>query len=154
MFKNVGEKIKGMAVFLNILGLLAAVIGAIVLWNNQYDFWIGLLVFVLGILTSWFVSFILYGFGELITKVTKIEKGVRKTQMLMIERNANRDDDYYNEKIQQMHDEIINEFENDFEDDIPADYERDVANENECPFCFGKISEDDVECPHCGNRLK
>lgn len=29
-----------------------------------------------------------------------------------------------------------------------------TANDNECPCCFATISQDDVECPNCGYKLK
>lgn len=47
-------------------------------------------------------------------------------------------------KIQKINSQV---FDNDFD-------ETNIADINECPNCFAKISLDDTECPNCGYKLK
>ncbi len=84
MFRNIGGKIKGLAVFFCVLGMLFSLICACNIWVNTKtltsalgnyitDIRIasiiyGALVLVLGCLASWVGTFCLYGFGELISK--------------------------------------------------------------------------------------
>ena len=86
MFDNMGGKIKTLAKVLVFLGILASVIGAIVLWaqagqvssrTGSYYYSAqsgesttlvitGFVVLVVGVLASWVSSFVLYGFGQLV----------------------------------------------------------------------------------------
>ena len=59
MFKNIDNKIKGLAVAICSMGTLAAVICALEFHN--------ITIAVLGFLGSWVSTFVLYGFGELIS---------------------------------------------------------------------------------------
>lgn len=82
MFDNIGDKIKGLAIFVTIVGCVVSLIFAISYWNASH-FWDGFLIFICGPLLSWVGSFVLYGFGELIEKTNRIEESNRKIQMLM-----------------------------------------------------------------------
>ena len=84
MYHNIGRKIKGLAVFLAILGSVGClVVGALMIEGGnqllsfagagQYGYndgvnYIGLAVIILGPIISWLNSFVLYGFGELIAQ--------------------------------------------------------------------------------------
>ena len=87
MFKNIGKKIKGLAVVLCILGILiAVVIGllfiviAVGLLGNQLfptlskgvKIGLGIISIVVGFLGSWIGSFVLYGLGQLIDNTDKL----------------------------------------------------------------------------------
>ena len=65
MFSNVGGKIKGLAQVITWIGIVASVIGGIVLMSNV-GFITGLLTAVVGSLFSWIGSLALYGFGQLV----------------------------------------------------------------------------------------
>lgn len=65
MFSNVGGKIKGLAQVITWIGIVASVIGGIVLMS-KVSFIVGLLTAVVGSLFSWIGSLALYGFGQLV----------------------------------------------------------------------------------------
>lgn len=69
MFDNVGSKIKGLASFFCWGGIIASVVGGIWLIGllDEDLFWVGIIVLILGSVLSWISSFVLYGFGELVT---------------------------------------------------------------------------------------
>lgn len=67
MFDNVGSKIKALASFFCWGGIIASVIGGIILIGLDEDLiFAGIAVIVIGSLLSWISSFVLYGFGELV----------------------------------------------------------------------------------------
>lgn len=77
MFSYIGGKIKTLAVTICIVGMLASLAFAIVLWSHhdEYDYvtrtysntiWQGIGVLIGGCAGSWTGCFCLYGFGELI----------------------------------------------------------------------------------------
>ena len=68
MFDNIGEKIKGLAVVLCILGMIASVILGLTILSAS--FWLALLTIAAGCVGSWIGSFCLYGFGELIEETS------------------------------------------------------------------------------------
>lgn len=70
MFENIGGKIKTLAKVFCALGIVASVISGVLLFT--YDFFIGIITLLLGSVGAWISSFCLYGFGELIEKVTNI----------------------------------------------------------------------------------
>lgn len=73
MFRNIDGKIKVLASACAIIGCLASVIGAIVCWATLNDFgvWLGFVILICGCLVFLLSSFLLYGFGELITQTTR-----------------------------------------------------------------------------------
>ena len=80
MYENIGKKIKILAKIL--FGVLCAigVIGGIVIASiDDYYTLIGVIVMVLLPLTAWISSWFLYGFGEIIDKLTDIEDNTRKS---------------------------------------------------------------------------
>lgn len=81
MFQNIGKKIKTLAVVVCWIGIAGSVIGGIVMVgvgadSSGGDLLIGLgipLIF-LGPLFSWIGSFVLYGYGDMITRIRRIER--------------------------------------------------------------------------------
>lgn len=81
MFQNIGKKIKTLAVVVCWIGIAGSVIGGIVMCavgadSSGGDLLIGLglpLIF-LGPLLSWIGSFVLYGYGDMITRIRRIER--------------------------------------------------------------------------------
>lgn len=78
MFKNIGKKIKVLAevfcLLILLFGVVATISGAIS--KNYEALWIGVLYIILAPISVW----VLYGFGELIEKVTQIEINTRKEE--------------------------------------------------------------------------
>ena len=74
-YDNIGEKIKGLAKFFFISGTISSILlGLFMLQNNTIR---AILIIVLGTIGSWLSSFTLYGFGEIIVKLTEIELNTR-----------------------------------------------------------------------------
>lgn len=75
MFNDIGRKIKILADVLCRMGIVASVLGGIVtmLESEGEQIFVGGLIIIFGSLFSWFGSFFIYGYGELIDKVSTIE---------------------------------------------------------------------------------
>ena len=79
MFANIGNKIKAVAVAVCWIGIIISLLAGVIMLGSGEDLILpGLLTAALGALGSWVSSLFLYGFGELIVKVTEIEKNMRK----------------------------------------------------------------------------
>ena len=82
MFNNIGKKIKTVAQLVTYIGItLFIIIGIVVAaFGLENDDPLGIvwciIIILIGGLISWLMSFILYGFGELIDKTTDIAKAV------------------------------------------------------------------------------
>ena len=71
MFRNIGEKIKGLAMVITVAGILASICAGIVLLTmNQIR--LAIIVACVGSLISWISSFLLYGFGQLVDNSDRI----------------------------------------------------------------------------------
>ena len=79
MFENIGSKIKILAKVICWIGISISILVAIVLLASE-TVGGGLLTLIFGCLASWVGSFFTYGFGELIEKVTAIEKNMNKSK--------------------------------------------------------------------------
>lgn len=90
MYSNIGGKIKGLAIatfiveaILAVLSGAVCVIGsfiAMIDWfSEEYILMmlIGLAIIVIGPIIAWISSWLLYGFGELISKTTEIARNTR-----------------------------------------------------------------------------
>lgn len=72
MFSNIGDKIKGLAVFVTVIGIIAGIITTISMCIADDDLIIVSLLTGAAIgLSSWIGSFMLYGFGALISYAQK-----------------------------------------------------------------------------------
>ena len=99
MFSNIGEKIKKLAMIICWIGIIFSLIlgvvvvvapssiryhlnvnGNTVASNSNIAAQVisGVLVFVIGSLASWISSFVVYGFGELISNSKKIADALEK----------------------------------------------------------------------------
>ena len=79
MYDNIGGKIKGLAKATFIVEAIAAAITGISLMVVEEDLIpVGLLVMLVGPIVAWVSSWLLYGFGELIDKTSKIEENTRR----------------------------------------------------------------------------
>jgi hypothetical protein len=73
LFTNIGAKLCTVGKIVGWLGIVVSVLGGIVFLAQSSDLLpVGLLVAVVGSLTSWFTGMCIYGFGHLIKKVDRI----------------------------------------------------------------------------------
>ena len=69
LYQDIGEKIKGWAKWVFIIGAIVSVISAVIILSTAEDLWViivGLLALFVGPIASWIFSWLLYGFGEII----------------------------------------------------------------------------------------
>lgn len=81
MFNEIGKKIKKLAEILCWIGIIVSIIMTFVLWGIGADSYelesyilIGLIVGILGSLTSWVGSFFMFGFGDLIDSTAQLKE--------------------------------------------------------------------------------
>ena len=79
MYDNISGKIKTLAMVQCFIGAGFSIIAGFVLLLGKEGL-LGLLVMVLGAVSSWIFSFLIYGFGELIEKTAQIERNTRIAQ--------------------------------------------------------------------------
>lgn len=72
MFENIERKIKGLAVVMCIVGIIASFYFGL----KSYDLVQAALIIVVGSLISWVGSFALYGFGELIATTKEMKQEI------------------------------------------------------------------------------
>lgn len=77
MYNNIGGKIKVLAKSAFIVETIASVIAGIVFLFDYETVVLGLIIIIAGPLVAWVSSWLLYGFGELIDKVTEIACNTR-----------------------------------------------------------------------------
>ena len=73
MYDNIGGKIKGLAKATFIVEAIAAIIVGISLWVETEEWWCALILFC-GPIVAWVSSWLLYGFGEIIDKLSIAEE--------------------------------------------------------------------------------
>lgn len=72
MYENIGSKIKVLTKTIFVIEAIAAVIIGFVLINRDLGL-LGSIVMSIGTLMAWISSFVMYGYGEIIEKVSSIE---------------------------------------------------------------------------------
>ena len=78
MYDNIGGKIKGLAKAIFIAqGISMAIVGIVLMCIDEDLILYGILSLILGPVLAWIFSWLLYGFGELIDKVSDIERNTR-----------------------------------------------------------------------------
>ncbi|MBE6584385.1 MAG: hypothetical protein E7649_05340 [Ruminococcaceae bacterium] len=139
MFKNVGSKIKMLAVISFVIGeILSVIIAFVFLVNANPKFedalWI-LLIMVLGLIVFLILAWLLFGYGELVENSKKMVSLLENTMT-----NKSKADF---EKTQQRVNENLQENE---------------VEEFECLTCKKKFTvsadEDTAECPYCHTKYK
>ena len=66
MFTNIGKKIKTLAAVICWLGIIVSVAAAVSRFSSRYGQASGILLLLIGPLTSWLASLTMYGFGQLV----------------------------------------------------------------------------------------
>ena len=99
MYDNIGGKIKGLAKATFIIGIIGAIIVGIVMMvsSDEILIFLGLVVMFIAPVIVWISSLFLYGFGELIDKVSDIERNTRGG-----ERKSLKQDKVDSERIQKI----------------------------------------------------
>lgn len=85
LYGNIGGKIKYLAFFTALLGALGSFVsGVMLMTTDSYFIGYGVLLIIVGPIVAWVSSWILYGFGEIITSLQSIDgstgKNRRQTQ--------------------------------------------------------------------------
>lgn len=128
MFKNIDSKIKVLAETITWLGIIASIVGGFLLIAIAEDFISGITIMIFGSLCSWISSFLLYGFGEMIELLYKIEYNTRNIT------GGNNDTD------------LTNRFNNDDEEDE----DKTEVKKFICPKCESLVNFGDAKCSNCG----
>jgi len=69
MYENIGQKVKGLAVFLFVVGLIISIVAGIVFIDNG-SMLLGLVCIVIGAIVSWAISCIIYAIGDTYDELT------------------------------------------------------------------------------------
>jgi hypothetical protein len=78
LYNNIGAKIMGLAKVICWIGIGLSVIGGIItMTGGGWGVLLGLLSIAIGSLVAWISSLAVYGFGELIEKVSEIAQNTR-----------------------------------------------------------------------------
>ena len=85
MFNNIGEKIKGVAIFLFILEIIVfAVLGVVIMTNGGPYIPIGFAVVVVGVIVAFLSVMILFAYGQITSNTDKlVEIGKLQTKILL-----------------------------------------------------------------------
>lgn len=117
MYNNIGEKIKGVAKFLSVIGIVGSIIigTTMIITMHESISWIGLIILIFGSLVSWILSFPLYGFGQLIentdylvalqTSSTPINTSEKEQALKQWKTEGLITEEEYNKKIEELHNE-------------------------------------------------
>ena len=107
MFNNIGKKLKGLAIFCTVVGVISALITGFVLGRGSIL--LGILIAIGGIIVSWLSSLMLYGVGEVNDVATanslnekqmaaKIDELERQIRALQEQQKATRIDQYLGQR--------------------------------------------------------
>ncbi len=88
MYDNIGNKIKILAKVFFVLGAIASVIGAIYLFFEAAHILLCLAIAIVGSLFSWISTWLLYGFGEIIDKLSDIEENTHSNRFVKEEKQS------------------------------------------------------------------
>ena len=142
MYDNIGSKIKIAAQIVFTLGVIGSIIFGFVICFGSEDFnAVGLLYILLGGISSWISTLLMYGFGELIERVCSIDKKApTNTSLRIVNKREN------SATIKKPITDITNKKEN---VDKNINKSSSVEHSWRCSNCNEMIS-DDV-CPYCGH---
>ncbi len=171
MFKNVNKKIKSLATFYAIAGIVFAIVVAVLLFKEADDssFILGLIILGAGLIALLIASFALYGFGELLGQVSDIEDSVKKLILLNINEKTIIDAADYKTIIKNISDDIVNEYINAVDENSNNEDNNDSENDdivNEYIYAINEDNNDEDnndsenddipredECPCCFHKI-
>jgi len=154
MYKNIGQKIKDLAIGIFLLGAVGAVIGGVAVMAEDEDFiMLGLLIILAGPFVAYCFSLLVYGFGELIEKTSEVAENTQNHL-----RNAKKEANPSKKK------NAVQAFaKSGQEAPKPEESSADGVTDQDfldviCPNCGKEISflkgETDVVCPWCDTPLE
>lgn len=162
MYYNIGGKLKGLAIVMFVCGFIASIfMGISLMVMDDSLILLGILLIVLGAFVSWISSLALYGFGEIIQKLTAIEKNTRCFKSLKNDSNAENEDFSDDEDVREQSygmGEIlcsIKKFTNKIGESIGIDSDKSIADELPkviCPVCGTEHDMDYPRCPKCKHK--
>ncbi len=79
MFDNIGNKVKGLAIFACAVGIIGSLIGAIVLWVNGL-IGAGFGTLFGGCLSAWIGSWVIYCIGDTNVRTTELERQINSLE--------------------------------------------------------------------------
>ena len=82
MFDNIGNKVKGLAIFACVVGMVGSLIGAIVLWSNGL-IGAGFGTLIGGCLSAWIGSWVVYCIGDTNARTSELQEQIRKMQEIV-----------------------------------------------------------------------
>ncbi len=152
MFENIGEKIKSLAKICTYIGIAIFMMLEIVAIALIKNIFIGLIITGVGFFISWISSFLLYGFGEIISQSQIIANNTIKQNINQNEKNKNTNHEKFKDaKIEaKRHSELnLSKFDSIHYEDITCKIcgemlsvtERDKNDPNFiCHFCNNKLN--------------
>ena len=150
MYKNIGKKIKGLAIAIAAIEtLLFVFLGVAMIIETEEFIWLAV---VLGApIVAWIFSWLLYGFGEIIDKLTTIEEHTRKEQI-----QSEEYENYEQEKIEAEQGDWDGNYSAEGENAEDENNDRpDYAEPKQymCPTCNSTVYEGDNFCTICGQKF-
>lgn len=141
MFTNVGRKIKVYAKICLWMETIIFVIYGIVVLGDAYwaeEVVIGIALIIGGPISAWIISLFIYGFGEIVEKISSIEK---KVADVTVESG----------KVEAFIDGVHARIEGLFKK--PKMTPMREFELKSCPFCGVTITGDDTFCTGCGQKI-
>ena len=129
MFDNIATKLKVCAVIFTILGSICSIIYGITLFSLD-TVGLGFLVMILGCLSSWVGSFMMYGLGEAIEDIQDIKHHTIKTESKLLNNTQKA-----NYTVSNLNYKPVPKL---------------SRVKMRCPDCRQEISIDESKCPYCG----
>lgn len=167
MYRNIGKKIKAVAVICAVLFMLAAIACGgygIVTGIDLMDYYeevaiihiaISAAIIVVGVLFAWISSFALFGYGQLIDNTDKIvkmlEKSAASAPVVAPAAPA-----YVETPVAPMAPVVPEEVPAPVQPETPAQPETPVAAAPAARFCINcgnKVAAHVLFCPKCGNKM-
>jgi len=147
MFNRIGEKLKGLAIAIFIIGTIVCFfIGGFVHTNISEGS--GWMVILLGPLMLWISSLFVYGFGEIIVLLTNIEINTRLSKM-----DEQKSDFSKNAPQRALTNVEINTT-NSKINEQKFDSSKNDSSKEQCPVCKAKVSPLAERCPYCNHKLR
>ena len=159
MFQHISGKCRGLGILISVLGIPFFVIYGIVLCVSQ-TLGLGFLYAIVGSLSVYLTSCLIYGFGVLIANTCAINK---KLSLIVLQKNK-KDEKIEDQVISISQHTLTNIADSDafverktknIIDINKNDYNEDnTPRKNECPNCFAKINSRTRICSNCGYKIK
>ena len=143
MFDEIYSKIKIISTVFFLLTALASLIFGLYYMFEFDDFWIGLLIIVGGVVSSWLISVFVYAFGELIERVTSIDYKLNNSS---INNNPIDNGVVYSNEINTSKNISVNPMKAEEKPVVNVA----VVHKWRCSNCNSIISEN--TCPYCGHQ--